>query len=53
MDKKKNNFPEKVTSTYITQPISQADSRQKGTNVAIPDDENVELNRKWIEENQK
>lgn len=53
MEKKNFKKQDKVTSTYITQPISQPDSRQPETNVAIPDDENVELNREWIEENEK
>ncbi len=39
--------------TYITQPISQADSRQQNTGVAMPNDANVESNREWVEENKK
>lgn len=50
---KNKNKPQEVTSAFITQPISQPDSRQAVTNVAIPDDENVTLNREWIEENKK
>ncbi|MEG0546233.1 MAG: DUF3787 domain-containing protein [Oscillospiraceae bacterium] len=42
-----------VASAYITQPISQADSRQADTNVAIPNVQNVKRNKKWVEENEK
>ncbi len=42
-----------ITGAYITQPISQADSREPQTRVALPDDHNVALNREWIIENQK
>lgn len=53
MKKKTTDKKYKITGTYITQPISQPDSRQPETNVAMPDDENVAINRKWIEENKK
>lgn len=57
MKKEKQNQNLKMNSntlgTFITQPISQPDKRQEHTNVAIPNDENVEINREWIEENQK
>ncbi|MBR5773447.1 MAG: DUF3787 domain-containing protein [Clostridia bacterium] len=42
-----------ITGAYRTQAISQPDSRQEGSNVAIPDDENVELNKAFVDENQK
>ncbi|MEG1846469.1 MAG: DUF3787 domain-containing protein [Oscillospiraceae bacterium] len=42
-----------VASAYITQPISQADSRQPDTDVAIPNVQNVKRNKKWVEENEK
>lgn len=53
MKKKTGDNKYKITSTYITQPISQPDSRQPETNVALPNDTNVARNRKWVEENQK
>lgn len=51
--KKKNNVRHKIGKTYITQPISQADARQHQTGVALPNDDNVESNREWVEENKK
>ena len=48
--KKKIN-PMETKGAYITQPISQADKRSKDAKIAIPNDENVERNKKWIEEN--
>ena len=42
-----------ITGAFETQAISQPDSRQKGTNVAIPNDENVEYNKKFVDENKK
>ena len=42
-----------ITGAYQTQAISQPDSREKGTNVAIPNDENVEYNKKFVDENKK
>lgn len=53
MKKKAGEHKYKITGTYVTQPISQPDSRQPETNIALPDDENVTINKKWIEENQK
>lgn len=52
---KKKDLPKKppFVGEYITQPISQPDTRQAETRVAMPNDENVTINRKWIEENQK
>ena len=40
-------------NAFITQPISQADGRQEQTNVAMPSDENVELNRGWVIDNKR
>ena len=51
--KKYKIYDLKSLGTFITQPISQPDSRQKNTNVAMPNDENVELNRDWVDENKK
>lgn len=42
-----------ITGAYRTQAISQPDSRKEGSNVAIPDDENVEYNKKFVDENKK
>lgn len=38
---------------YKTQAISQPDSRAPKTNAAIPDDENVILNKEWVDFNEK
>lgn len=52
---KKNNNEKKykkpITGAYITQPISQADKREVDSRVAMPDDENVDLNRQWSIDN--
>gem|GEM_PF-2086117 len=56
MNKRQNNQkPNKhpITGAYITQPISQADSRTPDSKVALPDDPNVSMNRDWIIENKK
>lgn len=53
MKRKKRQKSPELFKTYITQPISQADARQQKTGVALPNEENVERNREWIEENQK
>ncbi|MEG0979818.1 MAG: hypothetical protein RR911_00565 [Oscillospiraceae bacterium] len=42
-----------ITGAYITQPNSQPDTRAKKTDVALPDDYNVCLNRDWSIENKK
>ncbi|MBR5273510.1 MAG: DUF3787 domain-containing protein [Clostridia bacterium] len=42
-----------ITKAYATQAISQPDSRKKGSNMAIPNDENVEMNKKFVDENKK
>lgn len=51
MKKRKKINPLETRGAYITQPISQADKRTKDAEIAIPDDENVELNKKWVDEN--
>lgn len=48
---KANKWP--ITGAYITQPISQPDSRAPGSNIALPDDPNVDYNREWSIENKK
>ena len=58
MDRKLNkigtNLSIKPTlSTFRTQAISQPDSRGPKTNMAIPDDDNVALNKEWVEVNKK
>lgn len=56
MFKKKNQRPDephKLTGTFITQPISQANARDEKTNTALPDDENVAENRDWVNYNKK
>lgn len=57
MDKKRDKIIEEsenyVASAYVTQPISQPDKRQKETNVALPNAQNVIRNKKWVEENEK
>ena len=42
-----------ITKAYQAQAISQPDKRKKGSNVALPDDENVELNKEFVDENEK
>ncbi len=42
-----------TTKAYQIQAISQPDKRKKGSNVALPDDENVELNKAFVDENKK
>lgn len=51
MKKSKKINPLETKGAYITQPISQADKRAKNTRIAIPSDENVELNKEWTEKN--
>lgn len=52
MEKKKSKLdPNNVISKYTTQPISQPDSRQEKTGVALPNDENVIRNKNWVDEN--
>ena len=42
-----------ITKAYETHPISQPDSRKEGSNVALPDDENVERAKNFVDENKK
>lgn len=49
----KNLSVKPTLSAFRTQAISQPDRRDPKTNMAIPDDANVELNREWIEVNEK
>lgn len=42
-----------VISLYKTQAISQPDKRQKKTGVALPDLENVEQAKDWVDSNKK
>lgn len=61
MSKKNHRSPQKPSElivgrghgTYRTQAISQADSRLEKSNVACPNDENVERARHWVNENHK
>lgn len=59
MGKKQNkqhashSLADQTLEVYRTQAISQADRRQKKTNVAQPSDENVEIARDWVNFNQK
>ncbi len=41
----------RTNDAYATQAISQPDRRQPKTGVAMPDDENVERARNWVDEN--
>jgi hypothetical protein len=52
-EKPKKDKKRPITGAYITQPISQADSRLPDSRVALPDDPNVSMNRDWIIENKK
>lgn len=49
--KSQKNDKKPITGAYITQPISQADSRALDSRVALPDDPNVTYNRDWSIEN--
>ena len=46
---KKIKFPGK----FVTQPVSQPDKRQRNTGVALPDNENVILNKEWVDDGSK
>ncbi len=39
--------------TFLTQAISQADSRQAHTQIALPDDDNVTRAKNWVDFNEK
>jgi hypothetical protein len=50
------NIPDlhkKGKNVYISNAISQKDSSQPGTNVALPDDKNVVDAREFIQDNKK
>jgi hypothetical protein len=51
--KNEPNLQYKGKSAYITQAISQKDTVQKDTNVSLPDDDNVEEARDWVNFNKK
>lgn len=54
MEKDKNNKkknPLEIKGAFITQPISQGDEKLPDSKVSLPDDENVILNKEWVEEN--
>ena len=51
--KKNQEITGRIHGTYATQAISYPDKRQDKTNIAIPDDYNVEANRNWVNENKK
>ena len=58
MKKQKNNKNKFNNSTsndarYAPQAINRADSRQKNSNVAIPNDENVMVAKEWVTFNEK
>ena len=52
-DKKTDKKRNKLTKTFQTQPISQPDKTDPRTNIALPNDENVEANRNWVNMNKK
>lgn len=43
----------KLPGKFITQPISQPDKRQKKTDIALPNEENVLRNKIWVDNNSK
>lgn len=55
MSKKKLSKQEnqQTAKTFETQAISQADSRESKSSVALPSDENVEYARNWVNYNKK
>jgi len=53
MKKRGKLLKEKMAKTFLTQPISQPDSQDKDTNMAIPDDVNVLKNKEWVDYNKK
>lgn len=50
-EKKKKKNPLEIKGAFITQPISQGDEKLPQSGVSLPDDENVALNKEWVEEN--
>ena len=55
MSKKKTNqrIIGRIHGTFETQPLSSPDKRAKQSGIALPDDQNVLENKKWVDENQK
>ncbi len=53
MGKKKQKDKVTVEGGFATQAISQWDSRDSKTNMAIPNDANVTRAKNWVDENQK
>lgn len=51
--KQKEKRTKLTLKAYQTQAISQADHHQSKTNIAIPNDENVERAKDWVDENKK
>lgn len=48
-----NTEPTKnINDQYATQAISQPDKRQPKTGIAMPDEDNVERARNWVDENE-
>jgi len=43
----------KKTGAFETQAISQADSRQNKTGMAMPNGDNTGRNKNWVDQNQK
>ena len=52
-NKQKEKRTKQTLKAYQTQAISQADHHQSKTNIAIPNDENVERAKDWVDENKK
>lgn len=50
---KKPEEQKHASKTFLTQAISQKDHVQEGTNVSLPDDENVTAARNWVNQNKK
>lgn len=51
--KPKANKQKKQTGAFQGQAISQADSRQNKSGVAMPNAENVQRNKNWVDQNEK
>ncbi|MCL2106550.1 MAG: DUF3787 domain-containing protein [Oscillospiraceae bacterium] len=48
--KKKKNA--KIVPEHLHSPILQPDKREAKSNIACPDDENVERAKKWVDRNE-
>ena len=53
MGKRKNQQRFDNRGGYADQAISQANSEQANTNIAMPNDENVIKAKKWVDKNHK